>query len=135
MSDISQIRQQIDAIDTELVRLLLERAICVEKIGGIKKDHGIPIRDREREAFQMGKVRQMCQGSDRSSALAVSFVFRALIEASVVLQGETNVSAGPYNCSFCGWRTGGILNADFNWPVCPACQNPLFPAQLQSAAF
>lgn len=46
---IKQFRDEINRLDTELLRLFNERAALALKIGEIKKEQGIPVYDPERE--------------------------------------------------------------------------------------
>ncbi len=47
--DINEIRNEIDRLDDELLRIFNERAILALKIGEIKKQSGLPGYDPERE--------------------------------------------------------------------------------------
>jgi chorismate mutase len=47
--DINEIRNEIDRLDDELLRIFNERAILALKIGEIKKQSGLPVYDPERE--------------------------------------------------------------------------------------
>ena len=47
--ELSDIRQKIDAIDDELVRLFAERMDCARAVAEVKQHGAIPIRDRGRE--------------------------------------------------------------------------------------
>ena len=46
---IDDYRKEINRLDSELLRIFNERAALALKIGGIKKELGIPIYDPERE--------------------------------------------------------------------------------------
>ena len=53
---LDQIRIQIDRIDTELLRLLNERADLVHEIGTIKKNAGLPLpMCKKRPSWRPGK--------------------------------------------------------------------------------
>ena len=43
------LREKIDSIDEQLVRLFAERMETAAKIAEYKKEHGIPVLDRKRE--------------------------------------------------------------------------------------
>ena len=43
MNDLAGLRDKIDAIDTDLLRLLNERALLAKEIGAIKNLHSLPI--------------------------------------------------------------------------------------------
>lgn len=47
--DIDQIRQEIDRLDSELLRIFNERADLALRIGEIKKQFGMAVYDPERE--------------------------------------------------------------------------------------
>ena len=49
MSQLDQYRQQIDAIDAELVQLFLKRMVVTQKVGEYKKEQGLPVLDSQRE--------------------------------------------------------------------------------------
>ena len=46
---IEDYRREINRLDSELLRIFNERAALALKIGEIKKQHGIPVYDPERE--------------------------------------------------------------------------------------
>ena len=46
---IDDYRKEINRLDSELLRIFNERAALALKIGGIKKELGVPIYDPERE--------------------------------------------------------------------------------------
>ena len=54
---LEQLRQRIDELDEDLVRLLNERASCALQIGEIKKTMGLPMYQPEREAEVLRRVR------------------------------------------------------------------------------
>ena len=49
MEKILSLRRKIDEIDEQILRFLKERMEVVRSIGETKREHGIPIRDYERE--------------------------------------------------------------------------------------
>jgi chorismate mutase len=61
MHDIGRLREQIDRIDEELVRLLNERATCACAIGELKKARGLAIYQPDREADVLRHVRGLDQ--------------------------------------------------------------------------
>jgi chorismate mutase len=56
MERISPLRKRIDKIDEQIVRLLKERVDICENIGMIKREQGIPVRDRRRENEQYTRI-------------------------------------------------------------------------------
>ncbi len=49
MERISALRKKVDEIDEEILCFLKERMEVCKSIGVIKREHGIPIRDYQRE--------------------------------------------------------------------------------------
>ena len=54
--DIQELRNRIDQVDDELVRLYVERTELVRQIGRYKREHGIPVLDAERERSLLDRV-------------------------------------------------------------------------------
>ena len=50
MGELELARTEINEIDTEMARLFERRMKAVETIARYKKEHGLPVRDPEREA-------------------------------------------------------------------------------------
>jgi chorismate mutase len=48
MSNLDELRKQIDALDGELLKTLAKRMEIVEALGKYKKAHGMDVRDDER---------------------------------------------------------------------------------------
>jgi len=56
MERISPLRKRIDKIDEQILRLIKERVDICENIGMIKREQGIPVRDRHRENEQYARM-------------------------------------------------------------------------------
>jgi len=91
---LDEIRSRIDAIDTELVRLLNDRADLVHEIGVIKKDAGLPIYAPEREeALLQGLIQK---NSGRLPEAAVRAIYREIMSASLALEKDLTIAfLGP----------------------------------------
>jgi len=59
---IHEIRQRIDALDEELLRLFNERSALAVRIGEIKKELGLPIYDPGREKAIFERLQKMNPG-------------------------------------------------------------------------
>ena len=55
---IDELRDRIDVIDNQLVRLLNVRVACAVEIGKLKHEHGMPVYQPEREKKVLEKVRK-----------------------------------------------------------------------------
>ena len=54
--NIEELRNKIDSIDTELVKLFEERMETASLIADYKKENGLPVFDKERERKVISKV-------------------------------------------------------------------------------
>lgn len=88
MSDqLKEIRNQIDAIDEQVLKLINERAALAREIGH-KKENGVIYRP-EREAQVLRRMQEENQGP--LSAEAVSNIFRAVIANCRALEKELSI--------------------------------------------
>ena len=83
---LDDIRDEIDRLDAEIVKLLNERAARAVEIGDKKTQQGLPVRDPEREALILARVRELNEGPLRDPMLEQ--VYRQIIAACLDL--ETN---------------------------------------------
>lgn len=58
MNNITDLRNQIDALDEKLIDVLAQRFFFVKKIGEQKKTLGIPVQDKDREEE---KITALCK--------------------------------------------------------------------------
>lgn len=77
---LEQTRQQIDAIDQELVRLFEKRMSCVAEVIAIKKEQKIPILDVAREEEILKKVSRLVEKPVYEAD--VQELFKVLMELS-----------------------------------------------------
>ncbi|MCB5357458.1 bifunctional chorismate mutase/prephenate dehydrogenase [Vibrio lentus] len=56
--ELNELRDQIDAVDKQMLDLLAQRLALVEKVGEVKSEHGLPIYVPEREATMLASRRQ-----------------------------------------------------------------------------
>lgn len=75
---IDELRSRIDALDTQLVKLLNDRAACALEIGRLKRAQGLDIYQPEREREVLQQVRDACGGP--LSPEAVTRVFERIID-------------------------------------------------------
>ena len=71
--NIEALRRRIDAIDTQLVALLNERATCALHVGGQKERMGQPIYQPAREAAVLASVRAANRGPLDDAAMTRLF--------------------------------------------------------------
>jgi prephenate dehydrogenase len=78
---LGEIRERIDAVDHELVRLLERRARLVQEAARVKAESGLPFPDAAREASLL-KLRRQWASEQKVDADAVEDVFRAVLRFS-----------------------------------------------------
>ncbi len=84
--DLSDIRKDIDEIDSQLVALLAKRMDCSKKVAEIKREKGLPIFHPQREKEIIEKVRD--RGGRYGSY--ISEIYSLLMQCSKELQREEN---------------------------------------------
>ena len=91
--DLSELRTQIDAVDTELIRLLNERADLVHGVGEVKKANGLEIYAPEREESLLTSL------AAKNAALAgrlppagLRAIYREIMSASLALEKDLAIA-------------------------------------------
>ncbi len=87
--DLSQIRKDIDRIDSQLVPLLCERLGCSEQVARYKHEHDIPVLNEKREQEVLAAVAAASDALDpegRGYGRANSLVYSTVMEVSRALQ-------------------------------------------------
>ena len=84
MKDLTEIRAQIDDIDSQLLQLIAQRFELTQAVAAYKKIHGKAIFDPKREAAQQEKWHQLLreQGIKRLTQTNILAVMRALLNES-----------------------------------------------------
>jgi chorismate mutase len=78
MNNLTQLRKQIDSIDSQIINLLNQRVKICQAIGSAKKAQGLPIQDKEREQQVYAQARQLAAKSDMNP-LQVEAVYREIV--------------------------------------------------------
>src|ERR1700731_2738910 len=81
------LREQIDAIDTQLIRLLNERAAVAHAVGEVKKTFNAPVFRPEREQQVIGRLQSMSDGPLWDEHIA--YIWREIMSASRALEKPT----------------------------------------------
>ena len=89
MADLGDLRERIDRIDGELVRLLAERAEVAARIGERKREAGEAALDAARERELLERLAREERGAFPLSGLQA--IFREILSASRAVQGEFRV--------------------------------------------
>ena len=86
MDNIDDLRERINAIDDELLRLFNERAKLALAIGRMKKSQGLPIRIPSREEQIIMRVQEENPGP--LSPTSIARLYEQLIQESRTLEEE-----------------------------------------------
>ncbi|MBI3842278.1 MAG: aminotransferase class I/II-fold pyridoxal phosphate-dependent enzyme [Thaumarchaeota archaeon] len=87
MSDIDKLRDQIDKITLEIIRLLKARVELVKEIGSIKNNLGLGITNEERERQLRTKVISLCKEIGLEERIAATML-NFLLNESVKIQSS-----------------------------------------------
>jgi len=94
INELSSLRQKIDALDTELLRLLNERAEYAKEIGAIKNRQSLPIYSPDREMKLLSSLVNRSQGPLRPEAIRA--IYREIMSASIALEKDIAIACmGP----------------------------------------
>ena len=106
MSDLSELRKEIDAADEQLLSAFVRRMEASREIGRLKKETGKPVRDPVREAEKLEWVCSLVPGELEDYSLQL---YRILFMYSRLFQGE---SIGPLllRCGLLGEHLGHSLS-------------------------
>jgi len=84
MTELDQLRQEIDRLDADIVKLLSERFEVVRRIGDVKKREGLPVLNAAREQIVLEKVAGMVKNEEEK--LALQRVYKEIMAAAKDLE-------------------------------------------------
>lgn len=90
MNNLDTLRKQIDTLDTELLRLLNERATLAKEIGVIKNRESLPIYAPDREMKLLRSLVQRSEGPLRPEAIRA--IYREIMSASLALEKDITIA-------------------------------------------
>jgi chorismate mutase-like protein len=94
MSDLAELREKIDTLDTELLRLLNERAAVAKEIGAIKSRDGLPIYSPEREERVLRGLIERSSGPLQPGSIRA--IYREIMSAALALEKNVVIAClGP----------------------------------------
>lgn len=85
---LSKLRDQIDAVDQQIIDLLAERLRLVGEVGEVKTKHGLPIYVPEREAAMLAKRREEAEKKGVPANL-IEDILRRTMRESYASENET----------------------------------------------
>ena len=94
MSDLTDLREKIDGLDGELLRLLNERARVAQEIGVIKNRESMPIYSPDREIKLLRSLVGRSEGPLRPEAIRA--IYREIMSASLAIEKDVAIAClGP----------------------------------------
>ena len=94
MSELTELRKKIDALDGELLRLLNERARVAQAIGVIKNRESLPIYSPDREIKLLRSLVGRSEGPLRPEAIRA--IYREIMSASLAIEKDVAIAClGP----------------------------------------
>ena len=105
--DLDSIRQEIDQIDDQIVKLLEARMHLVEGVVAYKKASGKPILDTKREAIIFEKVRNRVEDKRYQETIVATFFgtysnVRVIIRIKISNEKRTIFSARDFSSCYVG---------------------------------
>jgi chorismate mutase len=79
--DLDALRQRIEALDAELVRLIGERRALVIEIGRVKAELGLPVLDPTREAAVVRRAAALARESGGDEEMVRDVIWRIIASA------------------------------------------------------
>ena len=91
MKDLKDLRVEIDAVDSEITRLLEQRFDIVREVGRYKERKGLPILDASREQEKIEKLKSLCESGKAPYAAGV---FEEIMAQSRAFQQDHKLQYG-----------------------------------------
>lgn len=115
--ELSEIRQEIDRIDEEILRLFCRRMDCAGQVAAYKAENGMPVLNPAREQQIIDRVRQ--NGGEYGDAAAI--VYSSLMEVSRALQHRKLASGDRLRAELAGAQSALLVDGQHPRIVCAGC--------------
>ena len=74
---VEDFRSRIDAIDAEIMKLLMDRVAVAREIGKVKSEIGVDVHDADREEWILARVKEL--GSGQLPPDSTEAIYREII--------------------------------------------------------
>ena len=92
--ELSEIREKIDTVDDQLLKLFLERMDLAEEVAAYKNEHHLPILNKERERAVLARVTEQSGEKERYAYHLFSTLFElARSRQAELISAPTKVAA------------------------------------------
>ena len=82
---LEEYRSSIDNVDAALIHLLAERFRITHQVGVYKAENGLPAEDKEREAEQVKRMRELAEDAGMIRCLVKNFCVLLLTKSSGIM--------------------------------------------------
>ena len=86
---LNHLRDAIEELDAELVRLMEERRTLVIEVGGIKRELGLPVMDPTREAAVVRRAATLARDQGGDEELVRDVIWRIIASARDEQEGRS----------------------------------------------
>ncbi|MDD4545913.1 MAG: prephenate dehydratase [Oscillospiraceae bacterium] len=100
--DLSDIRREIDTIDSELIKLICRRMDCSERVAEYKAANNMAILNEKREKEIINRVKESCDEYRDGYGNAAAIVFATMMDASRGLQHQILAAGDRLRSSIAG---------------------------------
>ncbi len=87
LDELKSLRNQIDNLDAEVLKLLIKRFEIIKKIGNYKKKHNLPVLQKSRTESIINKVKLETQKCGYPSEFFEK-IYKSIIKSSCNVQNE-----------------------------------------------
>lgn len=79
-AELLKIREEIDSLDSEIVKLLADRFVLTHRVGELKASHALDALDSSREAEKLARIADLCKEKGLNSELVADLFVRIMEE-------------------------------------------------------
>ena len=85
MKELSQLRQEIDTLDHEIMKLFSQRMECVKQVGEYKRAHGIAVIDNTRWNAVLSNKIELAKSMGLDTSM-VTDIYNRIHQAAIELE-------------------------------------------------
>ena len=79
-AELLEIREKIDAIDSQIVSLLADRFALTQRVGELKASHALNSLDSSREAQKLARIEALCEEQGLNAELVTGLFVKIMEE-------------------------------------------------------
>lgn len=130
---LDEIRQRIDELDAELVRLLNERTRAAMDIGRVKQETGAEIYVPAREKAVLDRVTSLNGGPLENSAIIA--IYREIMSAALALEHDLRIAYLGPQATFTHQAARSRFGASVRYEACQTISDVFTAVQKQAADY